>query len=196
MIRRILRLLLCIIRRIQINKNAIVGSDFSISFRTKCVSDNREKIHIGSNCEIIDSRLQVTGDGYIEIGNNTTMRYNSKISSTCGVIVGSCVIISNNVRIYDHNSHPTNPVTREEMCIKGFHGKEWLPIYADKAVVKIEDNVWIGEYSVILKGVSIGRGSIIGCNSVVTKDVPPYSIAAGNPAIIVKKLKVTSDEQD
>lgn len=62
-------------------------------------------------------------------------------------------------------------------------GKKVLLIDAD-----IEDNVWIGENAVILKGVQIGRGSIIACNAVVTKDVPPYTIAAGNPARIVKDI--------
>ena len=52
----------------------------------------------------------------------------------------------------------------------------------------IEDNVWIGERSTILKGVHIGKGSIIGCDSVVTKNIPAYSIAVGNPAIVVKVI--------
>ncbi|WP_279158935.1 acyltransferase [Muribaculum intestinale] len=52
----------------------------------------------------------------------------------------------------------------------------------------MEDNVWIGERATILKGVSIGHGSIIACDSVVTKAIPPNSIAAGNPAKVVKKI--------
>jgi acetyltransferase-like isoleucine patch superfamily enzyme len=48
--------------------------------------------------------------------------------------------------------------------------------------------VWIGRYATILKGVNIGEGSIVACNALVTKDVPPYSVVAGNPARVVKTL--------
>ena len=75
------------------------------------------------------------------------------------------------------------------MCEAGFYGDEWDWKYSDQKNVIIEDNVWIGERSTILKGVHIGKGSIIACDSVVTKDVPEYSVAAGNPAQTVKRLK-------
>lgn len=59
------------------------------------------------------------------------------------------------------------------------------PIYSKGAIV-IGDNVWIGEKAAILAGVTIGEGAIIGANAVVTKNIPPYSIAAGIPARIIK----------
>ena len=52
----------------------------------------------------------------------------------------------------------------------------------------IKDNVWIGQHSTILKGVTIGEGAVVGCCSVVTKDVEPYTVVAGNPAKQVKRL--------
>lgn len=55
-----------------------------------------------------------------------------------------------------------------------------------KGSVVIEDNVWIGDKVSILSGVTIGKGSIIGCNAFVTKDVPPYSVVGGIPAKIIK----------
>lgn len=58
-----------------------------------------------------------------------------------------------------------------------------------KGDVSIGKNVWIGEKATILPGVTIGEGSIIGANSVVTKNIPPYSIACGIPAKVIKKLK-------
>lgn len=60
--------------------------------------------------------------------------------------------------------------------------------YTEYKKVIIEDNVWIGARCIILPGVKIGKGSTIGAGSVVTKDIPPYSVAAGNPASIIKKL--------
>ena len=76
----------------------------------------------------------------------------------------------------------------------GIFNREQLELPANlrplvsKGPVIIEDNVWIGEMSCILPGVTIGRGAVIGANAVVTKDIPPYSLAVGNPAHIVKQL--------
>ncbi|MBR4243334.1 MAG: hypothetical protein IKR98_05525 [Bacteroidaceae bacterium] len=57
-----------------------------------------------------------------------------------------------------------------------------------KGPVVIEDNVWIGEMACIMPGVTIGRGAIVGANAVVTHDVPPYTLVAGNPARIIKQI--------
>lgn len=62
------------------------------------------------------------------------------------------------------------------------------PLFS-KGPVIIGKNVWIGDKATILPGVTIGDGSIIGANSVVTKDVPAYSVVAGNPAKIIKTIK-------
>lgn len=124
----------------------------------------------------------------VEIGDHTTIRYNSKISSTEHVKIGSHVIISNNVDIYDHNSHPVDPGERWAMCENGVQGELWSVERAAHKETVIEDNVWVGEKSVILKGVTVGKGSIVASHSVVTKDVPDYSVVAGNPAKVVKIL--------
>ncbi|MGN7086403.1 DapH/DapD/GlmU-related protein, partial [Neisseria sp. P0001.S005] len=65
--------------------------------------------------------------------------------------------------------------------------------YTDISPIVIEDDVWIGRRAIIMGGVTIGKGAVIGAGSVVTKDVPPYCVAAGNPAIVRKKLL---DEQE
>ncbi|STZ77390.1 acyltransferase [Bergeriella denitrificans] len=60
--------------------------------------------------------------------------------------------------------------------------------YTDVAPIRIEDDVWIGRRAIIMGGVTIGRGAVIGAGAVVTKDVPPYTLAAGNPAVVKKSL--------
>jgi acetyltransferase-like isoleucine patch superfamily enzyme len=78
--------------------------------------------------------------------------------------IGACSLIAWNVVLMDCYRAP----------------KDWK-----KKPIKIEDNVWIGFDSIILPGVTIGRGAVVGARSVVKEDVPPYSIVAGNPARVV-----------
>ena len=59
-----------------------------------------------------------------------------------------------------------------------------------KSYIHIEDNVWIGAGAIVLPRVTVGRNSIIAAGAVVTKDVPPYVVVAGNPAKIIRELKV------
>jgi virginiamycin A acetyltransferase len=107
----------------------------------------------------------------------------SSILST--IKVGSFCSIGQNVNIQDSN-HRIDKISSYFMGRNIFE----MAIKHDvstKGSVLIEDDVWIGANSVILSGVTIGRGSIIGAGSVVTKNIPPYSIAFGTPAKIIKQ---------
>lgn len=148
---------------------------------------DRGKVVIGKNCDILGV-LSTQDDAIISIGDYTTIRGNSLVGACAGISIGNHVIISNNVHIYDNNNHPTDPQKRIELCESGFYSKLWNWRNSASSPIVIEDNVWIGERATILKGVTIGRGSIVACDSVVTKSVPPYCIVAGNPAKVVKQL--------
>ena len=115
------------------------------------------------------------------------MGYRSLIGAMDSVTIGNDVIIASDVRIFDNNNHPTDPEQRKKMSQSDFYGELWTWKYAEHKPIEIDDNVWIGEFSAILKGVHIG-GAIVASHSVVTKDVPPNRIVAGNPAKVVKKL--------
>lgn len=169
-------------------KKALGCSNLSVSPLSNIIKDNDSQIKIGDSCDIQGTILSLNG-GTLSIGDYTTIRMNSMIGCADKIEIGSYVIISNNVHIYDNNNHPTDPTTRKEMCLNGFYGEAWSWTHATKKPTIIEDNVWIGERSTILKGVTIGEGSIVACDSVVTKSVPPFSLIAGNPAKVVKSLK-------
>lgn len=113
--------------------------------------------------------------GYnIEVGDNFFANYNLTILDVAKVVIGNNVQIAPNVSIYTAG-HPIHPDSRSS-------GYEYgIP-------VTIGDNVWIGGDVVILPGVTIGSSSIIGAGSVVTKDVPEWVIAAGNPCKVVRKI--------
>lgn len=170
--------------------NAVLGDKFKCTDRANCINESRNKksIKIGNNCTICGI-LRVDEKGKIRIGDYTTIRYNSDLGAADSITIGSHVIISNNVTIIDNNSHPIEPEIRYNMCESGFQSELWKWKYSVSKPITIEDNVWIGEKSVVLKGVTIGEGSIIAMHSVVTKDVPPYTIVAGNPAKVVKTLR-------
>ena len=169
-------------------KYATVGKDLKLFSASNCVADAPGLIRIGDHCEI-HGTLQSMNKGEIVIGDHTAIFSRSIVGSGQSIRIGSCVVISNQVHIYDNNNHPIDPDVRHQMCLEGFHTESWRWGNAVSKPIVIEDDVWIGENSTILKGVTIGRGSVVACCSVVTKDVPPYTIVAGNPARVVKELK-------
>ena len=98
---------------------------------------------------------------------------------------GDDVVISWGVTIVDHNSHAIRWGDRSNDILEWGKGmKDWTKVTVDP--VRIADKVWIGFNAIILKGVVIGEGAIIAAGAVVTKDVPPYSVVAGNPARVVR----------
>lgn len=93
------------------------------------------------------------------------------------IAIGDRVTIGANCTIVDTDFHPLDPLARR-----------WRPAEAHTAPVTIEDDVFIGMNCLILRGVTIGRNSVVGAGSVVTSDVPADVIAAGNPARVIRPL--------
>ena len=103
------------------------------------------------------------------------------------VDIGDDVLISWGTTIVDHNSHATSFTLRSNDAVDWLEGKkDWTNVKI--APVKISNKVWIGFNCIILKGVTIGEGAVVGAGSVVTKDVPPWTIVAGNPARIIREI--------
>ena len=121
-------------------------------------------ISIGQRCKIHKNT---------QIGSNSGVGRGSEINN--GVIIGDNVMMGPDVLLYTQN-HCTADLNRPML------GQGMTEI---KPVV-IEDDVWIGARVCILPGVRIGKGSVIGACAVVSKSIPPYSVAVGNPAKVVK----------
>lgn len=114
----------------------------------------------------------------ISVGNNSSIGDYSHITSINEIRIGNNVRMGKNILITD-NAHGVSDFDLLSIA------PNKRPLYS-KGPVIIEDNVWIGEKSSIMPGVRIGYGAIVGAASVVTKDVPPYAVVAGNPAKIIK----------
>ena len=110
----------------------------------------------------------------------------SVVYSVNKVIIGKDTLIAQNVIITDNNFHPTNPEDRRYMSHTDHSARERSSAFSANSPVIIGENVWVGSNARICKGVTIGDNAIVAANAVVTKDVPSNSIAAGNPARIVK----------
>jgi acetyltransferase-like isoleucine patch superfamily enzyme len=168
-------------------------ADSSVRFLSGAKIINARKspncILIGFDTIVRGELLTFAHDGSIEIGASCYIGENSRIWSAKKIEIGDRVLISHNVNIHDTDGHPINAGARhkhfQEILTVG-HPCENIDI--PTAPVTIEDDVWIGFNSTILKGVTIGRGAIIGASSVVTKDVPAYTIVAGNPAKFIRNI--------
>ncbi|NEO21419.1 MAG: hypothetical protein F6K57_19365 [Moorea sp. SIO4A5] len=96
-------------------------------------------------------------------------------------------MISSGGGIFDHDSHSLDSEKRSNDVVDYIQEKkDWT--HVNICNVKICDKSWIGYNVIILKGITIGEGAVVGAGSVVTKDVPPYKLVAGNPAIVIKSL--------
>lgn len=110
----------------------------------------------------------------IEVGKNFFANYNCTMLDVAKITIGDNCFMAPNVAIYTAG-HPIHPDIRNTMYEYG------IP-------VSIGDNVWIGGNTVICPGVTIGSNCVIGAGSVVTKDIPDWSVAAGNPCKVIRKI--------
>jgi maltose O-acetyltransferase len=143
----------------------------------------RERLRIGANSQIMGILQILPHGGEIEVGRDCFVGEWTYIWSTVSIKIGNRVLISHNVNIHDNNSHSLSAERRHRQFVDIFSTGHPLRIddIACKPVL-IEDDVWIGFNSTILKGVTIGRGAVVGACSLVTTDVAPYTVVAGSPA--------------
>ena len=146
------------------------------------------RIRVGDDC-IIHCSIDFDGpDGQVTIGDRCFLGASHLVCHT-GIDIGNDVIMSWGITVVDHNSHALDWDLRKNDVALWMKGeKDWTGVKVGR--VKIGDKAWIGFGASILKGVQIGDGAVVGAQSVVTKDVPPYAVVAGNPAQIIRQMEI------
>lgn len=141
---------------------------------------NRGHITLGNNVIIRPSSYVYANgtDSIVSFGNGTEIGNHSTISSVNAIIIEDNVLTGPHVFISDHNHEyrdPRMPVSRQGVMVR------------NGAKVVIGEGSWLGTNVVVVGDVRIGKHCVIGANSVVTKDIPDYSVAAGTPCKVIKQ---------
>lgn len=172
-------------KNIKTGKNSVINSSaiFKHFFSTLPYG-----LILGSHVTIFGASLATEEKALIEIGDYTFI---STASIACyeRVTIGSYVFIAGGVTIVDTDFHPISAAERlaDTIALSPAGNKKKRPDFKASPVV-IEDEVWIGFNATVLKGVKIGKGSIIQPGAVVLKDIPAGKIAAGNPAVVIQDI--------
>lgn len=189
-----------------------LGQKCYFEYQEECIR-NRTNIKIGNDVQItneasispngkviLGNRTWISGsitmfphnsNCLVEFGEDCYLGNQSRIWCAKKVYIGNRVLIAHNVNIFDTTTHPIDKNQRyqHELVVKqyGMPKEKWNTI--EEADVFIGDDVWIGCNCIIMKGVTIGSGSIVAAGSVVTKNIPSNVMVGGNPARVIKCLK-------
>lgn len=161
------------LKGMEFGRKSYVGPGYDFLFVSLNNITVGDKVSIGRNAWI-----QTTKKGSIKIGDRTSIGRRCTISSLDTITIGKDCMLSFNVSILDHDHEVQDP------NVKPSEGKLTLG-----SPVHIGDECFIGANACILKGVVLGKHCVVGANSVVTKSFPKYSVIAGNPAKLIKKIR-------
>lgn len=179
---------------INLHPDAVLGENFNLELHAP--QNGHTYLSIGEKSMIDSSFVFETESGHISVGNRVHIGGGTQLISRDGITIGNDVIIAWNCTIYDHNSHSIlweerkDDVTLEWESAKSgnspLYNKNWSVVKS--APIHICDKAWLGFGVTVLKGVTIGEGAVVAAGSVVTKDVPPYTVVGGNPAAVIRTL--------
>ncbi len=173
----------------QFRSQALVEAGVKLSTGARLVNQNRpDRVVIRAEC-IIRGVLRNEKGGCIDIGQGAYVGDGVVISAASEISIGAYTLIAHGVQLFDNDTHPLAPDERLRHygMILGLEADQDIVI--GKAPVRIGRNCWIGMNAMVLKGVTIGDGSVIAAGSLVLHDIPAGVLAAGSPARVVKSLE-------
>lgn len=154
------------------------------------LSGDPDRVRFGHHC-IVDGYVNVQELGRFTMGSYSALGINARVDCSGYVEIGNGCSIAQDVYIIDGLHHPLLANARIEHGIDLFSGSHIVDAYSpgtETSFVRIEDLVWVGLRAIVLSGVTIGRGSVVAAGAVVSQDVPPFSVFAGNPGRVIGRL--------
>ena len=158
--------------------------------------DKNNRVTVGRDSMLGCFFIFESDEGSVSVGDNTYISSGTSLISRNNIKIGNYVTIAWGCTMYDHNSHSLDYRERQKDIQRQnddytngrnfIASKDWNVVKSKP--ITICDNVWIGFDSVILAGVTVGEGAIVGARSVVRQDVEPWTVVAGNPAVVIKRL--------
>lgn len=144
------------------------------------------EVRVGDGSMLLADVMFDREGGSLAVGDRTFVGKSTLVIAT-RIEIGSDVLIAWGCTIVDHDSHALRFADRKDDVANWYVGmKDWSRVEIEPVVIR--DKAWIGLNAIILKGVTIGEGAVVAAGSVVTKDVPPWSLVAGNPARVIREL--------
>jgi acetyltransferase-like isoleucine patch superfamily enzyme len=147
-----------------------------VTLRGRPAVTNEGRMTIGDRVRLVSTvatlELVTLPNGHLEIGDNVFVNYGTSLLSSAHVKIGNDCLIGTHVTVMDCDFHRVED-------------KAWDTVGVP---IVIEDRVWLGNRSMVLKGVRIGHDAVVGAGAVVTRDVPPRTLVAGVPAKVVRRF--------
>lgn len=163
-------------------------SQLSQAARIKNSAGDSDRILIGSDTFVRGELMTFGHGGKIVIGDWCYVGDGTRIWSALSIEIGHRVLISHSVNIFDNLTHPLQASQRHQQAREIFERGHPRKLELGEQPVRIHDDAWISAGAFVLRGVTVGLGAIVAAGAVVTRDVPAFSIVAGNPAVVVREL--------
>lgn len=172
----------------QFERGARLGEDVRLGLGARLVNkDAPERVEIGSHA-VIRGIVRNERGGTIHLGERVYLGDGSLLSAATSITIADGVLLAHGVEVFDNDSHPTDPLERENHFRMILGMGKFPPVTIGKAPVRIESRAWIGLGSLVMKGVTVGADTIVAAGSVVVKSLPAASVAGGNPARVLSSI--------
>lgn len=179
---------------VDIHPSAVILPTFRLDLRNPV--PGRCYLRVGADCMIGGTFIFESTEGLVTLGERVFFGASTVICRT-RVELASDIFVAWGGYLYDHDSHSLDYRERQNDLRRQLadhrsgqadytRSKDWGPVNAKP--IRVRDNAWLGMECLVMKGVNVGEGAIVGARAVVTRDVAPWTIVGGNPAVALKEI--------